>query len=112
MASLIWLSVTVYGLAIVIAMVVAGVIWAISSVIARGDRPKSSAPSPSAAPTQAGATFGVPPQHMAAIAAAVAAVIGPGFRVVHIEDAQRGGTWTAEGKIMHQTSHRITRRGR
>ena len=45
----------------------------------------------------------MPADHVVAIAAAVAAY---GFRVVHIEDAATGNAWAAEGRWLHQTSHR------
>jgi Na+-transporting methylmalonyl-CoA/oxaloacetate decarboxylase gamma subunit len=54
----------------------------------------------------AGAAFepeGVPADHVVAIAAAVAAC---GFRVVHIDDVAVGHAWAAEGRLLHQTSHR------
>jgi hypothetical protein len=44
----------------------------------------------------------LPPHHVAAIAAAVAAY---GYRVVHIADATTGSAWAAEGRWRHQTSH-------
>jgi hypothetical protein len=43
---------------------------------------------------------------IAAIAAAVYAVMGPSYRIVRIESGSRGQTWAAEGRWMHQTSHR------
>jgi hypothetical protein len=46
---------------------------------------------------------GIPPYHVAVIAAAVAAY---GYRVVHIADAGTGRAWAAEGRRLHQTSHR------
>ena len=46
---------------------------------------------------------GVPSHHVAAIAAAVATY---GYRVVHIADDASGRAWAAEGRWMHQTSHR------
>ncbi len=39
------------------------------------------------------------------IAAAVAATLGTG-RIVHIEDPNTGHAWSAEGRWLHQTSHR------
>jgi hypothetical protein len=53
-------------------------------------------------PVSPPAEEGVPAEHVAAIAAAVAAC---GHRVVHIDPA--GGTaWVSEGRWIHQTSHR------
>jgi hypothetical protein len=48
-------------------------------------------------------SIGPPAHHVAAIAAAVAAC---GYRVVHIADAGTGSAWAAEGRLLHQTSHR------
>jgi hypothetical protein len=42
---------------------------------------------------------------VAAISAAVAA-LGDGMRVVHISEPATGHAWAAEGRWMHQTSHR------
>lgn len=41
---------------------------------------------------------------IAAIAAAVYAMLGC-YRIVHIEDANGGQRWAAEGRWMHQISH-------
>ena len=49
------------------------------------------------------AETGVPADHVVAIAAAVASY---GYRVVHIADATGGKAWAAEGRWIHQTSHR------
>jgi len=46
----------------------------------------------------------VPPEHVAAIAAAVA-MIG-GHRLIRIQDETGGRAWTSEGRWLHQTSHR------
>ena len=58
---------------------------------------------PVAAAPAAPERFGVPAHHVAAIAAAVAAY---GYRVVHIADPRTGSAWAAEGRWLHQTSHR------
>ncbi|NLH83692.1 MAG: hypothetical protein GX458_23020 [Phyllobacteriaceae bacterium] len=47
---------------------------------------------------------GIPPEHVAAIAAAVA-MIG-GHRLIRIQDETGGRAWTSEGRWLHQTSHR------
>jgi hypothetical protein len=57
----------------------------------------------SAAPALAPGLEGVPAHHVAVIAAAVAAL---GYRVAHIADTTTGHAWAAEGRWMHQTSHR------
>lgn len=51
----------------------------------------------------------VPAEHVAAIAAAVAA-LGSGFKVVHIAGAPTGLDWVTEGRWAHQTSHQTSRR--
>ena len=45
----------------------------------------------------------IPADHVVAIAAAVAAY---GYKIVHIADATTGHAWAAEGRLLHQTSHR------
>jgi len=44
----------------------------------------------------------------ATLAAAVAAVVGP-RHIIHIEDRGRATAWSAEGRMIHQTSHAVTR---
>lgn len=83
--------------------------WVEQSEIARqkaedeAERKASAARAVSAAPRQE--PEGVPAEHIAAIAAAVAAF---GFRVIHIDD-QAGHAWASEGRWMHQTSHQVSR---
>jgi hypothetical protein len=64
--------------------------------------PRAAAPT-KVAREREGEHGGVPAHHVAAIAAAVAAY---GYRVVHIADAGTGNAWAAEGRWLHQTSHR------
>nr|WP_294529307.1 hypothetical protein [uncultured Rhodopila sp.] len=45
------------------------------------------------------------PDDIVAIAAAVHAMMGA-HRIVHLESTRTGQTWAAEGRWMHQTSHR------
>jgi len=47
---------------------------------------------------------GIPAEHVAAIAAAIAA-LGEGLKVIHLSDPATGHAWSAEGRWMHQTSH-------
>lgn len=54
-------------------------------------------------PADGGHADGVPADHVAAIAAAVAAL---GYQVVHIADGANGHAWALEGRRMHQMSHR------
>ncbi len=85
--------------------------WVERSEIARqkveAERLKKAAPR-AAAPAKVareldGEFNGLPAHHVAAIAAAVAAY---GYKVVHIADAGTGHAWAAEGRWLHQTSHR------
>ncbi len=103
MSELILLSITIYGLAIVISFLVAvlikGIVVALP-LLRRREAPQVQSPIAPAAV--------VPPEHVAAIAAAVATVIGPSH-IVHIEDRGRAAAWTAEGRMIHQTSHAVTR---
>ncbi len=83
--------------------------WVEQSEIARqkaeddAERKAAAARAVSAAPRAE--PEGVPAEHIAAIAAAVAAF---GFRVIHIDD-QAGHAWASEGRWMHQTSHQVGR---
>lgn len=72
------------------------------SAEAAAERQGRAAPRP---PQAAPAPAGVPPEHVAAIAAAVAAM-GGGLRLVMIDDPSTGQAWAAEGRWLHQTSHR------
>jgi hypothetical protein len=64
----------------------------------------AAASSPAAAPAALVAEAdGVPPEHVAAIGAAIFAMIGA-HRIVHLDD-HPGASWSAEGRWLHQTSH-------
>jgi len=104
MGSTAGLSITVYGIAIVISFAVAGLIRLIVVILPRIGRtaPAQDAP-PAAAPGPE-----VPPAHVAAITAAVACMVEP-RTIIHIEDRGRGTVWTAEGRLIHQTSHNVPR---
>lgn len=52
----------------------------------------------------AAAPAGVPAEHVAVIAAAVAAM-GDGLKVIHLVDTATGRVWALEGRWTHQTSH-------
>jgi threonine/homoserine/homoserine lactone efflux protein len=45
------------------------------------------------------------PEDIVVIAAAVHAMMGA-HRIVHLESTRTGQTWAAEGRWLHQTSHR------
>ncbi len=92
----------IYGIVIVISMLVAvvirGIVWALSRQAAQVE---AKAPAKPAAPP---ILAGVPQEHLAVIAAAVAAMMGA-HRIVRIEAASRGFGWTAEARTVHHTSH-------
>ncbi len=101
MSDLVLLSIKIYGMAIVISFAVAvlikGIVVALP-LLRRRDVPQTQHPIATAAV--------VPPEHIAAIAATVAAVIGPSH-IIHIEDRGRAAAWAAEGRMIHQTSHAV-----
>ena len=100
----IFLSITIYGLAIVISFLVAALITGIVGALPLLRR-SDAAPVPRPAASD---NTVVPPEHVAAIAAAVAAVVGP-RHIIHIEDRGRATAWSAEGRMIHQTSHAVAR---
>ena len=95
------LSLKIYGLAIVISLAVAlliRVVGAVTSLAGGSGRARATAP-PAAAQAP-----GVPPAHVAAIAAAVSAALGA-HRIVHIEERTHGQAWTEAGRGAHHGSH-------
>ena len=105
MSETLLLSITIYGIAIVISVLVALLIKAIvvALPLMQGRRQPVAATAPAAAaPAQ------VPAEHVAAIAGAIAALAGE-RHIIHIEDRGRGAVWTAEGRMIHQTSHAVSR---
>ena len=95
----------IYGIVMVVSMLVAAVIRGIVIVLSRQaahGEVKKAPPKPAAAPQPA--ITGIPQEHIAAISAAVAMLMGA-HRIVHIEMANRGFGWTAEARTVHHTSH-------
>ena len=94
----------IYGVVIVISMLVAvvirGIVWALSRQAKQEAAKAPAKPVPAAQP----AIAGIPQEHLAAITAAVAAMMGA-HRIVHIEMASRGFGWTSEARTVHHTSH-------
>nr|WP_294543805.1 hypothetical protein [uncultured Rhodopila sp.] len=82
--------------------------WRIVAAIQHRTRKSPSAGTVTPAPAVAGsfvpASNGFP-DDIVAIAAAVHAMMGA-HRIVRLESTQTGQTWAAEGRWMHQTSHR------
>jgi len=108
-------SLLVYALGIVISLIVAVVIWGIDFLVARGSgvsvtaRSSGSSALPAEGTDEVG-TAGLTSENLAVIAAAVATVMSTPHRIIHIEDAARSRFWTAEGRMIHQTSHSPRRR--
>ena len=106
MIDLIGLSAGMFLLAIAISMVVAllikGVVAALPLIEGR-TAPDSGGAHPAPMP----AVDTVPPEHVAAIGAALTAMLGE-HHILHIEDRGRSGVWTAEGRMIHHTSHTIS----
>ena len=108
MIDLIGLSAGIFLLAAAISMVVAllikGVVAALPLIEGRA-RSESGAAAAAAAPQPDAET--VPPEHVAAIGAAITAILGE-HHILRIEDRGRSGVWTAEGRMIHHTSHTIS----
>ena len=110
--ALTWLSIQMYGLAIVISFAVAVVIKLIVVVLSisgrRGEAPATA--QQIASPAAPGPVVDHAQDDIAAIAAAVYAIVGA-HRIVRIQEAAgHGHAWTAEGRIIHQTSHQPQRK--
>jgi hypothetical protein len=93
----------IYGIVILVSMLVAvvirGIVWTLSR--------QATAPAPVAKPVTAPqpvVVAGIPPEHLAVITAAVAAMFGA-HRIVRIETPMHGYSWTAEARSAHHTSH-------
>lgn len=99
------------GFAVVMAVLAA--LWGACALVALGFRaatrpaPAAAAPAPAKAVAPA-VPAGVPPHHLAAIAAAVSAVLGAGYRVTRVAaPAHKVEGWPMEGRIETFTAHRI-----
>jgi Na+-transporting methylmalonyl-CoA/oxaloacetate decarboxylase gamma subunit len=90
-------------------------LWLVSAVIGRiftaastHKAPATAAHAPSSAAPAAPLAPGVPPQHLAAISAAVAMMTDGRGRVVAVHlPAHRATAWAQEGRIEHFSSHRV-----
>ncbi len=92
-----------YGVAIIVSLLIAALIKAIVVLLSRIERAPAQ---PAARPPVVAPAAPVPPEHVAAIAAAVHAVIG-GHRILRIEGGRRGAGWLGEGRLAHHTSHAV-----
>ena len=102
MSEMIGLSITIYGMALVIsfAALIKGIVVGLP-LMRRREEPE--------APSAPVVSPGVPAEHIAAIAGAVTAIAGPSH-IIHLEDRGRTKTWTSEGRMIHQTSHAVRTR--
>ena len=95
----------IYGIVIIISMLVAlvirGIVWVLSRQAAQAEAKTPAQPASVAAQP---AIAGIPGEHLAVIAAAVAAMMGA-HRIVRIDAPGRGYSWTAEARSVHHTSH-------
>lgn len=101
LATVLWM----YGLAAAVSMFVAVVVKLIVVVLAAVERKAATAPATAAA-APAATAIGIPPDHLAAITAAIYATIGA-HRILHIEDRRRHDSWSTEGRLAHHHSHAI-----
>lgn len=105
MEALLVKSLTIYALAAVVSLLVALLIKGIVVALQAIEGPGGSAASPrTRMPELAELPPAIPPEHIAAIGAAVQAMIGP-YRVVHIEEQRRRSSWVEGGRHAHHTSH-------
>jgi len=94
-------SLQIYGIAIVIAMLVAALIKLMVHVTTRLEQPAKKAndvPMGEVCPV----FDGVPEEDVAALAAAIFAIMGP-HHILHITEARRG--WISQGRAAQHTSH-------
>jgi len=103
-----------YGLTAIVSIGVAVLIKLMTSVLSSMQESKAQgALKPSSPPVVAAVAVpaaGSDEAVIAVIAAAVAASMGSGARIVRIEGEKRSVLWTASGRLVHQTSHVLTRR--
>ncbi len=108
-------SLSMYGLMICVAVLAAVLIRLIVITLEwvhrqQAARKAKAAPAPvaAAAPPPAAAVPDMSADDLAAISAAVYAIVGA-HRLVRVELPAYGAGWRAAGRIMHHTSHAITR---
>ena len=96
----------IYFIVIVVSMLVAAMIRGIVILLSRrAVHTEAKAPAKPTGPVAARpAVVGIPQEHIAAISATVAMMMGA-HRIVRIEMAHHGFGWTAEARTTHHTSH-------
>ena len=105
-------SLELIGMGFSVVMSALIVLWASCAVVGffftRTARHKPQASKPAPARAAVAARAGVPPHHLAAIAAAVAHTLGAGYRVTRVAAPPHKVTaWPLEGRIEAFSAHRI-----
>lgn len=94
----------IYSIVVIISMLVAAVIRGIVIVLSRQASHLEAQVQVKPATAAQLAFMGVPQEHIAVIAAAVASMMGA-HRIVRIETASHSYGWTSEVRATHHTSH-------
>ena len=98
-------TLAIYALAAVVTFVVAIVIKGIVRLLQAIEGSSASATPPETMrPELADLPPAIPPEHIAAIGAAVHAMMGT-YRIIHIEDQHRRSAWIESGRLAHHRSH-------
>ncbi len=98
----------IYGLAIVISLLVAGLIKAMSLAISRRRQPSTEMAA--APPTALADTFQAAPEVIAAITAAVHATLGAKVQIQRVRRSRVQPHWVAEGRMEIMLSHRLAKK--
>lgn len=97
----------VFSIVIVVSLLVAVVIrlivWTLSRRAGQAETAASAKPAVAAAAPAPATAHGLPQDHFAAIAAAVTAMMGA-HRIVRIETAGQGYSWTSAARTAHHMS--------
>ncbi len=104
-------TLAIYAMAAVVSMLVAvvikGIVVALQAL--EGANARVAPPEP-VHPGLADLPPAIPPEHIAAIGAAVHAMMGS-YRIIHIEDPRRRSAWVDSGRLAHHSSHAPTTHG-
>lgn len=98
------------GVSFVVAVVIQAIVVAMGRTADRMERTRARTTPKAAAPAPIANDGRPPPEHVAAIAAAVSVVFEDGH-VVHIEPVRHDSSWTASGRHAHHSSHHLGPRG-
>lgn len=98
----------IYGLAIVISVLVAGLIKMMSVAISRRHQPGAETAAPPPAPLAD--AFQAAPEVIAAITAAVHATLGTKVQIQRVRRSRVQTHWAAEGRMEIMLSHRLSKK--